>query len=263
MVALLLTASTAAYLVLPALLSFVSLDNEAGIIEGVTNVSSLVVGSLLHAAILINVLITVANRDSDDLSPTTWFLVLALVAKIFAGLIAFFGELGDSTQTVWMAEHVLTGWVPLALIFGLAYHIIPYTTGSPIWSESMLKVNMALLFVTVPPFFMTAATSAELLQNLGAILLTLGMLPLFAGSVNLLVTAKSNAAAVVKSPGAFAATGAMLLLPIYTIGGYFTSRDVFVGLGNLGFKRRSGLHVHRWRFDDARKRLHCLSIGKR
>jgi hypothetical protein len=234
MVALLLTASTAAYLALPALLSFVSLDNEAGIIEGVTNVSSLVVGSLLHVAILINVLITVANRESDDLSPTTWFLVLALVAKISAGLIAFFGELAGSTQTVWMAEHVLTGWVPLALIFGLAYHIIPYTTGSPIWSESMLKVNMALLFVTVPPFFMTAATSAELLQNLGAILLTLGMLPLFAGSVNLLVTAKSNAAAVVKSPGAFAATGAMLLIPIYTIGGYFTSMDVFVGLGNLG-----------------------------
>ena len=234
MVALLLTASTAAYLILPAILSFVTLDNEAALIENITNVSSLVVGSLLHAAILINVLITVANRASDNIAPTTWFLVLALVAKIFAGLIAFFGELASSTQTVWMAEHVLTGWVPLALIFGLAYHVIPYTTGSPIWSESMLKVNMALLFVTVPPFFMTAATSAELLQNLGAILLTLGMLPLFAGSINLLITAKSNAAAVVKSPGAFAATGAMLLIPIYTIGGYFTSMDVFVGLGNLG-----------------------------
>jgi hypothetical protein len=234
MVALLLTVSTAAYLVLPALLSFVSLDNEAGIIEGVTNVSSLVVGSLLHAAILINVLITIANRDSEYLSPTTWFLVLALVAKILGGLLGFLGELAGSTQTVWMTEHVLTGWVPLALIFGLAYHIIPYTTGTPVWSESMLKVNMTLLFITVPPFFMTAASSAELLQNIGAILLTLGMLPLFAGSINLLITAKSNAAAVVKSPGAFAATGAMLLLPIFTVGGYFISMDVFVGLGNLG-----------------------------
>jgi hypothetical protein len=234
MVALLLTVSTVAYLLLPALLSFVSLDNEAGIIDNVTNVSSLVLGGLLHAAILINVLITVANRASDNLSPTTWFLVLALVAKILGGFMAFIGELAGSTQTVWMAEHVITGWVPLALIFGLAYHIIPYTTGSPIWSESMLKVNMAMLFVTVPPFFMTAASSAELLQNIGAILLTLGMLPLFAGSFNLLITAKSNAAAIVKSPGAFAATGAMLLLPLFTVGGYFTSMDVFVGLGNLG-----------------------------
>ena len=234
MVALLLTASTAAYLVLPALLSFVTLDNEAALIETITDVSSLIVGSLLHAAILINVLITIANRASDTITPTTWFLTLALVAKIVAGLMAFVGELGDSTQTVWMAEHVLTGWVPLALIFGLAYHIIPYTTGTPVWSESMLKVNLTLLFVTVPPFFMTAATSAELLQNVGAILLTLGMLPLFAGSINLLITAKANAAAVVKSPGAFAATGAMLLLPLYTVGGYFTSMDVFVGLGHLG-----------------------------
>lgn len=234
MVALLLTVSTAAYLFLPVLLSLVSLDNEAGIIDNVTNVSSLVVGSLLHAAILINVLITVANRASNNLSPSTWFLVLALVAKITAGLMAFLGEIMSSTQTVWMAEHVLTGWVPLALIFGLAYHIIPFTTGTPVWSESMLKVNMLLLFVTVPPFFMTAATSAEFLQNVGAILLTLGLLPLLAGSFNLLVTAKSNTEAIVKNPGAFAATGAMFLLPLYAVGGYFTSMDVFVGLGNLG-----------------------------
>ena len=97
MVALLLTVSTAAYLFLPVLLSFVTLDNEAGILDTVTNVSSLVVGSLLHAAILINVLITVANRASDNLSPTTWFLVLALVAKISGGLMAFIGELMSST----------------------------------------------------------------------------------------------------------------------------------------------------------------------
>jgi hypothetical protein len=234
MVALLLTASTAAYLILPVLLSFVSLDNEAGIIDNVTNMSALVVGSLLHAAILINVLITIANRSSDNISPTTWFLVLALVAKILGGLMAFIGELAGSTQTVWMAEHVLTGWVPLALIFGLAYHIIPFTTGTPVWSESMFKVSLLLLFVTVPPFYMTAASSAELLQNVGAILLTLGLLPIFAGCFNLLITAKSNAAAILKSPGAFAATGAMLLLPLYAVGGYFTSMDVFVGLGNLG-----------------------------
>ena len=234
MVALLLTVSTVAYLLLPALLSFVSLNNEAGIIENVTNLSAFVLAGLLHAAILINVLITVANRDSENITPTTWFLVLALVAKIAGGMMAFFGDLAGSTQTVWMAEHVITGWVPLALMFGLAYHIIPFTTGTPVWSESLLKVNMVLLFLTIPPFYMTAASSAELLQNLGAILLTLGLLPILAGSFNLLITAKSNAEAIVKSPGAFAATGAMLLLPVFAVGGYFTGMDVFVGLGNLG-----------------------------
>ena len=211
-----------------------TLDNEAGIIDTVTNVSSLVVGSLLHAAILINVLITVANRASDNLSPTTWFLVLALVAKISGGLMAFIGELMSPHKPFgWQSMCSLDGF-PLALIFGLAYHVIPYTTGTPVWSESLFKVNMLLLFVTVPPFFMTAATSAEFLQNVGAILLTLGLLPLLAGSFNLLITAKSNAERIVKNPGAFAATGAMLLLPLYAVGGYFTSMDVFVGLGNLG-----------------------------
>ena len=234
MVALLLTVSTAAYLLLPVLLSFVNLNNEAGLIETVTNVSSLVLAGLLHVAILINILITIANRSSDNLSPTTWFLVLALVAKILAGFMAFIGELAGSTQTVWMAEHVLTGWVPLALIFGLAYHIIPYTTGTPIWSESMLKVNMVLLFVTLPPFFIASASASTTLLNLGAIVMTLGLLPIIAGSVNLLFTASGNTSAIVKNPGALAATLAMVLLPLYAIGAFFTGMDVFLGTGKLG-----------------------------
>ena len=264
MVALLLTASTAAYLVLPAILSFATLDNEAALIENITNVSSLVVGSLLHAAILINVLITVANRASDNIAPTTWFLVLALVAKIFAGLMAFFGELADSTQTVWMAEHVLTGWVPLALIFGLAYHVIPYTTGSPIWSESMLKVNMALLFVTVPPFFMTAATSAEFLQNCRRY----SPHPwhcchCFAGSFNLLVTAKSNAeAAVVKSPGAFRCyrrdATASHSTPLAATSPAWTSSSASATSAPWLHDRRSRLHVHGWWFDDACECVHSI-----
>ena len=234
MVAVLLTVSTIAALLLPAIFSFITIENEASVLEVFQNISTLVVGSLLHLALLLNVFITIGDREHENISPTTWFLVLALVAKTMGMLFVFFGELTDSTQTVWMAERVLTGWVPLALIFAVAYHIIPFTAGKPVWSESMQKTSMLFLFITVPPFFLSSADAGELLQNVGAILMTLGLLPLLAGSFNLVATAASNPERIVKNPGALAATAAMMLLPIYAIGGFFTGMDTFVGIDKLG-----------------------------
>ena len=234
MVAVLLTVSTIATLLLPAILSFLDVANEASVLENLQHLSMYVAGSLLHIALLINVFITIGDREHDDISPTTWFLVLALVAKIMAMLLIFFGGLLDSTQTVWMAERVFTGWVPLALIFAVAYHVIPFTAGKPVWSESMQKVNMLFLFVTIPPFFVSAADGGEFLQNIGAILMTIGLLPLLAGSFNMVATAASSPEKIVKSPGAFAATAAMLILPIYAVGGFFTGMDTFVGMDKLG-----------------------------
>jgi len=234
MVAVLLTVSTIATLLLPVIFSFITIENEASVLEVFQNISTLVVGSLLHLALLLNVFITIGDREHENISPTTWFLVLALVAKTMSMLFVFFGELTDSTQTVWMAERVLTGWVPLALIFAVAYHIIPFTAGKPVWSESMQKTSMLFLFITVPPFFLSSADAGELLQNVGAILMTLGLLPLLAGSFNLVATAASNPERIVKNPGALAATAAMMLLPIYAIGGFFTGMDTFVGIDKLG-----------------------------
>jgi Ca2+-binding EF-hand superfamily protein len=64
--------------------------------------------------------------------------------------------------------------------------------------------------------------------------MTLGLLPIIAGSVNLLFTASGNTSAIVKNPGALAATLAMVLLPLYAIGAFFTGMDVFLGTGKLG-----------------------------
>ena len=234
MVAALLTASTIAVLLLPAVFSFLTIENEAAILETLQNISMLLLSAMLHLALLINIFITLGDREHDDISPTTWFLVLALVAKITSMLFIFFGEIVDASQMVWMAERVLNGWVPLALIFAVAYHIIPFTAGKPVWSASMQKANMLFLFVTIPPFFMSSADAGELLQNVGAILMALGLLPLFAGSVNMVATAASNPEKIVKNPGAFAATAAMMILPIFAVGGFFTGMDTFVGMDKLG-----------------------------
>jgi hypothetical protein len=188
----------------------------------------------LLVPILINVLITVAQRGEQELQTSAWFLIMGITAYILSMVYMFFGELAGSTQTVWLAERVALGWVPLALMFAVGYHVIPMASKQPIWSGSMRSASMLLLFMTIPPFFMTDASSSNFVTNLGAILLTLGVLPIFAASVNLLMTASSGLSSVVKQPGAVAGTMAFLVLPFFAVGGYFTAMDTFVGTGDLG-----------------------------
>ena len=93
---------------------------------------------------------------------------------------------------------------------------------------------MFLLFVTVPPFFLTESTHADsFTQSIGAILVTIGLMPIFAGSANMIATMRGNASAVVDSPGATAAAGGAILLPLFAILGFFTGLNVMVGDGSL------------------------------
>ena len=234
MVAVLYTASMSFSLILiPIIFRFVDLTDEQSIRDLITLMTTYVVSSLLFIALLMNVLATYSTRGEGTSSVTAWFLIMAIVARLIGSLYHVLGEVTDNTQMVWLSERVLDGWVPLALMFALAYHVIPHSAKSPVWSASLLNANMVLLFVTVPPFFMTEANAGELLQNVGALLLTFSMLPIFAGSINLLVTASANSGNVLKNPGSLAATLAMFLLPIFAVGGYFTGMDTLTGTDKM------------------------------
>ena len=189
--------------------------------------------SFIIIAVMINVLLTVAQRKGDTISASNWFMFMALASFIFGSQFRFFGELADSTQTVWLGERMSQSWTLIALIFSVAYHVVPRAASRPIWSDSMTKASLLLLFFTLPPFMLSSADAGTLLENLGAILMTLALLPIMAGSVNIIMTSLGNATGVVSRPGALAATLAMVFFPLYAIGGYFTSLDVFIGLGAL------------------------------
>jgi len=232
--AFLFTLTTIFAALLPALLDLLGQDVNSAINVVLIDAVSKLAVAMIVAGLFVNVLLTVANRGDEDVSTSAWFLIFALLAFILSMFLGFFGELGGSTQTVWLAGQMGSAWVILALIFAVAYHIIPMTSGTPIWSSSMRKANLLLLFVTLPPFFIASANASTTLLNLGAIVMTLGLLPIIVGSVNLLFTASGNISAIVKSPGALAATLAMVLLPFYAVGAFFTGMDVFVGTGQLG-----------------------------
>ena len=234
MVALLLSVVLLATYILPFIFGFLDIDTSENPIRTILySLETLAVGLLL-VPVFINVLITAANRGEQELQTSVWFLIMGIAAYILSMLYMFFGELADATQMVWLAERVAYGWVPLALMFSVGYHVIPMTAKQPIWSGSLRGASMLLLFITIPPFFMTDASAGNFVTNLGAILLTLGVLPIFAASINLLMTASSGLSAVVKQPGAIAASMAFIALPFFAIGGYFTAMDTFVGTGELG-----------------------------
>ncbi|MGB1689380.1 MAG: hypothetical protein ACPHDM_01645, partial [Candidatus Poseidoniaceae archaeon] len=192
------------------------------------------VSGLLVLSLLVNSLITMGGRGTSPISVPSWFLILALFSLLFSRFAVALGETLDWTGTVWVADIMASGWVPLALMFGVGYHVLSHVTGQPIWSGSLTKASMFLLFVTVPPFFLSESAHADnFAQSIGAILVTMGLMPVLAASTNMLCTIRGNASAVVESPGATAAAGGAILLPVFALLGYFTGLNVMVGDGSL------------------------------
>ena len=192
------------------------------------------VSGLLVLSLLVNSLITMGGRGTSPISVPSWFLILALFTLLFSRFAVALGEILNWTGTVWVADIMASGWVLLALMFAVGYHVLSHVTGQPIWSGSLTKASMFLLFVTVPPFFLSESTHADnFAQSIGAILVTMGLMPVMAASTNMLYTIRGNASAVVESPGATAAAGGAILLPVFALLGYFTGLNVMVGDGSL------------------------------
>lgn len=192
------------------------------------------VSALLVMSLLVNSLITLGNRGESPVSVPSWFMILGLLVLLFSRVSNALGESLGWTGTVWIADIIASGWVPLALMFAVGYHVLSHVSEQPIWSGSLTKASMFLLFVTVPPFFLTESAHADAFtQSIGAILVTVGLMPIFAASANMIATMRGNASAVVNSPGATAAAGGAMLLPVFALLGYFTGLNVMVGDGSM------------------------------
>ena len=193
-----------------------------------------IVSALLALSLMVNSMITLGDRGTSPISVPSWFLLLALLTVIFGKISTALGQSLDWTSTVWVADIMLSTWAPLALMFGVGYHILSHVTGQPIWSGSLTKASMFLLFVTIPPFFLSESNHADnFTQSIGAILVTLGLFPVFAASSNMIATIKGNASAVVDSPGATAVAAGAIMLPLFAVIGYFTGLNVMIGDGSM------------------------------
>lgn len=234
LIAVLLSAVLVAQYVLPFILGFADVDTSVAPFSIVLfSLESMVLG-LLFVPVLINILLTVSTRENEDLSTSSWFLIMGVFVHIMAMLTVFFGDLAGSEQVEWFGRRVGSGWVPLALMFAVGYHVVPMAAQVPIWSGTLRSASMFFLFMTVPALSLTGIEATGFMTNLMAIMVTLGLLPILAASVNIVMTAIKGLASVAENPGAIAGMFAFLLLPFYAVGTYFTGMDAFVGAGELG-----------------------------
>ena len=188
--------------------------------------------SFIIIAVMINVLLTVAQRKGEIVSASNWFLFMALASFIFGSQFRFFGELVGSTQTVWLGSECHNrGPYRIDVLRSIPRRTSCSKPTDLVRLDDQGQPTAPLLDTT--PFLLTSADAGTLLENLGAITMTLALLPIMAGSVNIIMTSLSNATGVVARPGALAATLAMVFFPLFALGGYFTSLDVFIGLGAL------------------------------
>ena len=108
-------------ILIPIIFNFTDIANEQNIRNLISTMVNYVVSSLLFTALLMNVLATYSIRGQGT-SSVSWFLIMAIISKLIASLYHLIGEASDTTQLVWMSDRILESWVPLALIFALAYH---------------------------------------------------------------------------------------------------------------------------------------------
>jgi hypothetical protein len=229
LMAMVWTLQTMAVLLLPAIGSW--LDFDFGNLQ-IALFGLISAGLVL--SLLVNVFITSGNRGNAPIGVSSWFLMMALSTLFFSRVISLFGEVFGVTGMVWIADIISNGWVPLALMFAVGYHVIPHVSGRPIWSGSLTKASMMLLFVSVPPFFLAEATHASgLVQAVGAIAVTIGLFPVIGASVNMVGTMRGDASSVISSPGAIAAAAGAMLLPIFALLAFFTGLNVMVGDGTM------------------------------
>ena len=229
MMAMVWTLQTLFGLFLPLLGSW--FDFEVGALE--MALYGLISGFLV-LGLLVNSMITLGNREDAPISVSSWFLILSLATLFFSRIAEAFGELLGCTTTVWIADIMGSSWVILGLIFAVGYHIIPHATGQPIWSGSLTKASMFLLYLSAPPFFLSEAGHADNFTiSLGAIMVTIGMLPVLAGSFNMTATTRGNTGAIVSNPGAMAVAAGAMLLPLFAIFAFFTGLNVMVGDGGM------------------------------
>lgn len=232
LMALLFTGVSLLVLLLPTVAGFAGLDAATADLL-LKTVSSVVLHSIVGGAVLVNALMTLAGRGEAPVAYSGWFLVNALVVMVLAPVLYIVAELGGATQSVWFAQAALEGWLPLALMLATAYAVVPAMAERAVWSSALASSALLLTFTTVPVVSVRSVDAAPLLQNVAGILLTIGLLPLLATSINLLATSKQGASSIASSPAGVAAVLAVLLLPLYAVGMYFAAMETMVGAGSL------------------------------
>ena len=192
-------------------------------------VSSVVLHTVVGGALLVNVLITLANRGDAPIAYTSWFLVNALVVMLVAPPLYIGGELEAGPRPC--------GWPKASkagcrfLMLGTAYAVIPAASERAIWSSSLATASSPCSSSPCPRCRCARWTPSSSwrtwwhpddLQHAPA-----------AGGLGQPASDRSLRRGSASSPAGLAGVLAMFLLPIYAVGAYFSGMETLVGEASL------------------------------
>ena len=212
------------------------------------------IGTAINAialfAVILNQLLTVANRTRSMALPG-WLILIALLSNPLLGVISIISGAVDDSVGQWLSYHLFGGAFFFAGVTGVALYASSIASGNPLWSKSLVGVTLFGSILTINPFGdnhgqMVMDVFGPLAENnvvafsnqdmlAASFLMALAFIPIFAFASNMLVTMRGSDI-FVDSPNypgnAELNLGAWLIVPI-AIGSLFVQTDTVSGTSEL------------------------------
>ena len=212
------------------------------------------IGTAINAialfAVILNQLLTVANRTRSMALPG-WLILIALLSNPLLSVISIISGAVDDSVGQWLSYHLFGGAFFFAGVTGVALYASSIASGNPLWSKSLVGVTLFGTILTINPFGdnhgqMVMDVFGPLAENnvvafsnqdmlAASFLMALAFIPIFAFASNMLVTMRGSDV-FVDSPNypgnAELNLGAWLIVPI-AIGSLFVQTDTVSGTSEL------------------------------
>jgi len=212
------------------------------------------IGTAINAialfAVILNQLLTVANRTRSMALPG-WLILIALLSNPLLSVISIISGAVDDSVGQWLSYHLFGGAFFFAGVTGVALYASSIASGNPLWSKSLVGVTLFGSMLTINPFGdnhgqMVMDVFGPLAENnvvafsnqdmlAASFLMALAFIPIFAFASNMLVTMRGSDV-FVDSPNypgnAELNLGAWLIVPI-AIGSLFVQTDTVSGTSEL------------------------------
>ena len=206
--------------------------------------------NVLLLAVIMNQLLTVANKTRNIAMPG-WLILIALLSSPIIAIVSIVSGAADDSVGQWLTYHIFGGTFFFAGVAGIALYASSIASGNPLWSKTLVGVTLIGSIFTINPFGdvdgqmvmdafgplvdnnVTSFTNQDMLS--ASFLMALVSIPVLAFSSNMLVTMRGSDMFVDDpdaSGNAELNLGSWLIIPI-VIGSLFVQTDTVSGTNEL------------------------------
>jgi len=206
--------------------------------------------NIVLLAVIMNQLLTVANKTRNIATPG-WLILIALLSSPILAIVSIVSGAANDNVGQWLTYHIFGGTFFFAGVAGIALYASSIASGNPLWSKTLVGVTLIGSIFTINPFGdvdgqMVMDAFGPLADNnvipftnqdmlAASFLMALVSIPVLAFSSNMLVTMRGSDMFVDDpdaSGNAELNLGSWLIIPI-VIGSLFVQTDAVSGTNEL------------------------------